>query len=551
MRKVLILCFILLFNVPLLFGQTGKKGIDKILTSDHYQYIAVNEIKMWVSNCGDGSHDPFTDGGGFYWPGGENATITAVFEDGLLWGGIVNSGLRVNGNTHRIGLQAGKILPDGLADDTSITKYRVYKILEGWENLPLGSIRDKYELDYKEWPVEDGAPWIDMNGDGIYTAGKDKPKYAGDETMWYVANDLDTTRSTFTYGSLPIGLEFQTTTYAFNRANLLANAVIKKYLLVNKSKHTVENMYLAYWADNDLGNAADDFSGCDTLLNMGYSYNGDDYDENGYGILPPAIGHTLLQSPIVPGLPTDSARIMDTWRKGFRNLKMTSFSLYRCGAGPYLCPGSGIEGGLRIYNNMQGLDANGNPYIDPNTGLETNFCVPGDPASGKGWYEGSGWPGGYNPGDRYYLVSSGPFTFTPGDTQEVAIGILISRGESNLQSVAELKKDAAKLQLFYDNYKPKIPDPVIELPKYYSLSQNYPNPFNPATTIKYALPIASLVILKVHDILGNEISTLVSEEMEAGEYKAKFSSDELSSGVYFYTIIAREFTKTRKMLVLK
>ena len=149
------------------------------------------------------------------------------------------------------------------------------------------------------------------------------------------------------------------------------------------------------------------------------------------------------------------------------------------------------------------------------------------------------------------MVSSGPFTFTPGDTQEVAIGILISRGESNLQSVAELKKDAAKLQLFYDNYKPKIPDPVIELPKYYSLSQNYPNPFNPATTIKYALPIASLVILKVHDILGNEISTLVSEEMEAGEYKAEFSSNELSSGVYFYTIIAREFTKTRKMLVLK
>ena len=74
-----------------------------------------------------------------------------------------------------------------------------------------------------------------------------------------------------------------------------------------------------------------------------------------------------------------------------------------------------------------------------------------------------------------------------------------------------MKKDAAKLQLFYNNYKPKVPDPITTPPEFYSLNQNYPNPFNPVTTIKYTIPVASLVTLKVYDILGNEISTLVNK----------------------------------------
>ena len=62
----------------------NKNHQNKITTNDHYNYIAINECLMWVSNNGDGSHDPRTDGSGFYWPGGENATLSAIFEDGLI-----------------------------------------------------------------------------------------------------------------------------------------------------------------------------------------------------------------------------------------------------------------------------------------------------------------------------------------------------------------------------------------------------------------------------------------------------------------------------------
>ena len=171
--------------------------------------------------------------------------------DGLLLGGIVDTQIRVNGNTHRQGLQAGKILKDGTPDDPSLEKYRVYKLYKYWTQLPPGPKRDQYEKDYNEWPVEDGAPWIDINGDGVFTRGVDKPEIIGDETLWYVSNDMDSSRSINTYGTLPIGLEFQTTIFAFNRPDFLGNAVFKKYKIINKGNYTVKDMYFAYWSDLD------------------------------------------------------------------------------------------------------------------------------------------------------------------------------------------------------------------------------------------------------------------------------------------------------------
>jgi Secretion system C-terminal sorting domain len=85
----------------------------------------------------------------------------------------------------------------------------------------------------------------------------------------------------------------------------------------------------------------------------------------------------------------------------------------------------------------------------------------------------------------------------------------------------------------------------------YKLSQNYPNPFNPATTINYSVPGSGLVIIKVYDILGREVQTLVNEVKAAGEYNVKFNAGNLGSGIYFYTINAGNFYQTRKMVLLK
>jgi len=85
----------------------------------------------------------------------------------------------------------------------------------------------------------------------------------------------------------------------------------------------------------------------------------------------------------------------------------------------------------------------------------------------------------------------------------------------------------------------------------YYLLQNYPNPFNPSTTIKYKIPEISFVTLKIYDVLGNEISTLVKEEKPAGSYKVKFDASGFPSGIYFYQLQAGSFVETKKMVLLK
>lgn len=85
----------------------------------------------------------------------------------------------------------------------------------------------------------------------------------------------------------------------------------------------------------------------------------------------------------------------------------------------------------------------------------------------------------------------------------------------------------------------------------YALNQNYPNPFNPTTTINYQLPANGHVMLKVYDVLGREIRTLVDEEKSAGRYSVEFDASKFSSGIYFYTIRAGDYNAVRKMVVMK
>jgi Secretion system C-terminal sorting domain len=88
-------------------------------------------------------------------------------------------------------------------------------------------------------------------------------------------------------------------------------------------------------------------------------------------------------------------------------------------------------------------------------------------------------------------------------------------------------------------------------PKEFSLSQNYPNPFNPATTIKYSIPNSSKVTLKVYDILGKEVASLVNETKNTGNYEVSFDASKFASGMYIYTITAGNFTASKKMMLLK
>jgi len=85
----------------------------------------------------------------------------------------------------------------------------------------------------------------------------------------------------------------------------------------------------------------------------------------------------------------------------------------------------------------------------------------------------------------------------------------------------------------------------------YKLHQNYPNPFNPTTTIKYQIPELSFATLKVYDVLGSQVATLVNEEKPVGSYEVEFDATSLSSGIYFYRLQAGSFIKTKKMIIMK
>jgi len=140
-----------------------------------------------------------------------------------------------------------------------------------------------------------------------------------------------------------------------------------------------------------------------------------------------------------------------------------------------------------------------------------------------------------------------PIYYNPGSPNpiQVLINIYIadSTGQINVGTFALID------QLSFSG--PSSVEQISGLPMDFNLSQNYPNPFNPTTNIEYSIPEASFVQLKVYDVLGNEVATLVNEEQSAGIYRADFSGTDLASGLYIAKLQAGNYSKTIKMSLLK
>jgi hypothetical protein len=85
----------------------------------------------------------------------------------------------------------------------------------------------------------------------------------------------------------------------------------------------------------------------------------------------------------------------------------------------------------------------------------------------------------------------------------------------------------------------------------YMLGQNYPNPFNPSTSIDFTLPKSEFVDLKVYDILGKEVSTIISKKLNQGNHTCSFDAGNLSSGIYYYQLTAGDYQEVRKMILVK
>jgi hypothetical protein len=139
------------------------------------------------------------------------------------------------------------------------------------------------------------------------------------------------------------------------------------------------------------------------------------------------------------------------------------------------------------------------------------------------------------------------FVAGSGTTTEIRVYSFIDDNISPGQYCYRIKQLDLNGQFEYS----EIIEIEIKTPAEYSLEQNYPNPFNPSTTINYSLKEKGLVTIKVFDILGNEVKTLLNSEQEAGKYQLEFDASTLASGIYFYTLNAGDFISTKKMIFLK
>ena len=470
--------------------------------------INVNNMSMWFERDGASGHNPLNGDPGVTFP---RSTGQVIYQDGLIWGGIVRDGdpqeLRVGGQTYEIGTVPGRILSRGVAEDPEDPGVRIYRVrrdyqtadlrLDASESLGISldevsdshvdQVRAQYARDWREWPWEKGAPYYDNDGSGSYDPDVDEPGVAGaDQVAWFVVNDLDQGASQSLYGSNPIGLEAQMLFWAYARTDALGDVIFKKYTVIYKGTSAtpdtarIEDMYFAQWSDPDLGDYGDDFAGSDVELSLGYVYNSTNRDHayEFFGLAPPAVGYDFLQGPVVPALLTDEngETLLDEQgrplldenagaifnferRPGFRNLPMTSFVYFAAGSAISDPDLGEYVGTQQWYNLLRGYQPqpdvdNPVPYTNPLTEEDTFFTLDGDPTVPEGWNDGVPLPSG----DRRIVLNTGPFEMALGDTQEVVVALLGGISTDRLLSISKLKFNDKFVQEAYDNLF-EVPSP--------------------------------------------------------------------------------------------
>ncbi|MCP4705016.1 MAG: T9SS type A sorting domain-containing protein [candidate division Zixibacteria bacterium] len=411
--------------------------------NDVQTYIDANNILMFVTNVGSVADDRslmFGRRDGFYYPyngniNDINTTPSVLYSAGIMIGGKVDGEIRVAVGAFESEYWPGPTDATGgkLPDDPS---YKVYKI---------DASSGPGDPDYDNWPKALGAPVDDMN----------KPLLLGDQTFWSVYNDGGThTYSLYGGATDSLGVEIHQTVWASDVPGE-ADAVYVKYLFFNRSVNVIEDFYVSFWVDPDLGGASDDFVGCDTTYDMFFCYNATNNDAV-YSSNPPAWGGKVISSPVVPS-PGDVADFDSKPLVDFKNIGMTSFSIFINGTDP--------DNPEEMYGYMMGNDSKSASGGDPNTppyddlGTQTKYYYAGDPITGTGWLDS-------RPADRRLMANFGPVTFNPGDVQQLVLKLGASIGSDRLTSLLKLKN-------MLDSESPEDPPEYVACSSFETRITNY------------------------------------------------------------------------------
>jgi len=501
-----------------------------------------NNLSSYFQSTGiNNQNTTSTNTPGLEWPKGSNKFV--CFSSGMSISAFVNGNLRqamcCYSGEYRLGTTTNG------TPSTPGTLMNIYSVKTGdncYNNLFWANWGDV---------VPYGAPYYDVNHNGIYEPCIDTPGVRNaSQTVFMALTDgypnSHYAGEGFGGGTLPLYADLRITAWCY------ADSVVRdvhfiKYDIINKGTTAWNNVYMSLTGDVDIGDANDDFINMDSTRNMWIGYNADNNDPV-YGINPPAMGMRILKFPVNKIVnPPDS-------------VKSSSGTYFICtGCNPPPCESDPNGEPLGAYNMMKGFKKDLSPWMNPtfNPPVSTKFIYSGEPEPNSGWTElkgkvmNCGGPTGSIiptnlPGDRRYVLSFGRdnFTMNPGDSQSVVIAQLVARGSSNVNSVTKLK-ELSDLLIPYLNTV-DIKKISEEIPSDYALEQNYPNPFNSITTIQFKVPPCHsgvgrnpVVVIRVYDLLGKEVKTLVNEYKQPGTYQVSFNMEGLSSGVYFLQNVSR------------
>ena len=528
----------------------------------HQMLFDPNNISTYIFDSGIFNQDlRFSNHPGFQWPKGSGKY--AIYTSGFSLAAYIDSMLR-----EAMASYSGEWAPGYITDSAGVPvartdfRFKLYKVSRSDNAIN--------NPDWLNWGlmVPYGAPFNDVDHNGIYNPVIDTPGVRNaSQTIFGCLTDgflwSHSSGEGFGGGTLPLYAEMHLTAWGYNTGQL-QDVQFLKWEVINKSNKQWNRTYFSVYSDNDLGFSNDDYNGCDTIRQLGYTYNGDNEDDPNqpysYGINPPAVGMVLLESPV-------NKSVNPPKRLGMSSLiyiKNTSTPGPPCESDP-----NGETVGA--YNFMRGLKKDLTPWVIPYTNppRTTKYCYSGDPENLTGWTEFGGSVqncGGVltgntipvNPvGQRRIMLSSGEenFTISPGERQVFVIAQLIARGTTNVNSVTKLKLLTDYVRNFYNSVI-GIKEIKKVLPSSFILYQNYPNPFNPSTTIKFEIPYGvksekSEVKIVIYDVLGREVEVLLNEKLSPGTFEVDWDASNNPSGVYFYVFSANGFTNTKKMVVLK
>ena len=524
--------FLLITLSTVTFSQTQKPMDSRAAVSDFYLRFTPNNLSFWFGSNGDMGYDPYRGNSGGEWIAGSKKFF--CYEAGVVFGGMKNGKLHVGGSTYRHGLQAGEIMPSGKPADRNDSTYRIYHIKRADAKPP-------HSKDYIDWKTRSGA-LLDSTGE---------PRFFGDEQIWFVSNDLDTSRTKNLYGTNPIGLEIQTLAWGNAAPSQFKDVIFVQQLIINKSDADLKDAYICLWADFDLGDANDDFVGIDTSLQLSYCFNASANDPV-YGT-PPACGFLFLRTPTISSS-KDTVMSNGMLRAGKKYSPLSGYTFYEGASAVYKDPEMGVESGAReFYENFKGIIWNGGPFIDPTSGHQTRFCLAGDPVTKRGWVDGIVASGG----DRRSVICAGPFQIAARDTQEFTYAILVARDVERLTSITKLRNLSRKILTFFPDdfhFEEYVKPKTYEL----YLRQNFPNPFGDgspssiaSTLIRYSIPLETTAAVRIRNVFGHIVETLADKVHPPGEYSVSWAAPSLPSGLYLVELQALGVTIQRKMMVVK